>query len=54
MITAPDDWHFLGTERYPFYPHLRYFRRDSFADWEGAIARIRAALDEAVAAGNAG
>lgn len=54
MITAPDDWHFLGTERYPFYPHLRYFRRDSFGDWEGAIARIRAALEEAVAAGNAG
>ena len=54
MITAPDDWHFLGTERYPVYPHLRYFRRDSFADWEGAIARIRAALEEAVAAGNAG
>ena len=54
MITAPDDWHFLGSERYPFYPHLRFFRRDSFADWEGAIDRIRAALDEAVAAGNAG
>lgn len=54
MITAPDDWHFLGTERYPFYPHLRYFRRGSFGDWEGAIARIRAALEEAVAAGNAG
>jgi tetratricopeptide (TPR) repeat protein len=53
MITAPDDWHFLGTERYPFYPHLRYFRRDSFADWEGAVARIREALEEAVAAGNA-
>ena len=53
MITAPDDWHFLATDRYPFYPHLRFFRRDSFADWEGAIARIRAALDEAVARGNA-
>ncbi|MBX9460509.1 MAG: tetratricopeptide repeat protein [Brevundimonas sp.] len=54
MITAPDDWHFLGTERYPFYPHLRYFRRDSFAEWEGAIDRIRVALEEAVARGNAG
>ena len=53
MITAPDDWHFLATDRYPFYPHLRFFRRDSFADWEGAIARVRAALDEAVARGNA-
>ena len=54
MITAPDDWHYLATDKYPFYPHLRFFRRDSFADWEGAIARIRAALDEAVARGNAG
>ena len=54
MITAPDDWHYLATDKYPFYPHLRFFRRDSFADWEGAIARIRAALEEAVARGNAG
>lgn len=49
MITAPDDWHFLATDRYPFYPHLRFFRRDGFDDWEGAIARIRAALEQAVA-----
>lgn len=54
MITAPDDWHFLATDKYPFYPHLRYFRRDSFDGWEGAIDRIRAALDDAVKAGNAG
>lgn len=54
MVTAPDDWHFLATDRYPFYPHLRYFRRDSFDAWEGAIDRMRAALDEAVARGNAG
>ena len=54
MITAPDDWHFLATDKYPFYPHLRYFRRDSFGDWDGAISRIRTALEEAVARGNAG
>jgi hypothetical protein len=54
MITAPDDWHFLATDAYPFYPRLRYFRRDSFSDWEGAIARVRAALDESVSRGNAG
>ena len=53
MISAPDDWHYLGTDKYPFYPHLRYFRRDGFTDWESAIARIRTALEEAVAAGNA-
>ncbi|NJC39766.1 tetratricopeptide (TPR) repeat protein [Brevundimonas alba] len=53
MITAPDDWHFLATDKYPFYPHLRFFRRESFAEWEGAIARIREALEEAVERGNA-
>ncbi|WP_332677424.1 tetratricopeptide repeat protein [Brevundimonas sp.] len=54
MITAPDDWHYLATDKYPFYPHLRYFRRDSFDAWESAIERIRAALDQAVKTGNAG
>ena len=54
MITAPDDWHYLATQKYPFYPHLRFFRRDGFDAWEGVIDRVRAALDEAVKGGNAG
>jgi len=54
MITAPDDWHYLGTDGYAFYPHVRYFRRENFGEWDGTIARLRAALEEAVAAGNAG
>ena len=49
MITAPDDWHYLATDKYPFYPHLDFFRRDTFDDWEGVIDRVRVALDEAVA-----
>jgi tetratricopeptide (TPR) repeat protein len=49
MIAAPDDWHFLGTERYPFYPHLRFFRREAFDSWEPTLARVREAL-EALAA----
>ena len=53
MITTPDDWHYLATDKYPFYPHLRFFRRESFSEWDRAIADIRAALDEAVARGNA-
>ncbi|WP_156389431.1 tetratricopeptide repeat protein [Brevundimonas sp. Root1423] len=53
MITAPDDWHFLATDRYPFYPRMRCFKREGFDAWEGTIDRIRAALDEAVMAGNA-
>lgn len=54
MITAPDDWHYLATQKYPFYPHLRFFRRDGFDAWEGVIDRVRAALDQAVKGGNAG
>lgn len=54
MITAPDDWHFLGTDRYPFYPHLRFFRREAFDEWETTIGRMRAALEELVAASGGG
>ncbi|MGZ9113407.1 MAG: tetratricopeptide repeat protein [Brevundimonas sp.] len=54
MITAPDDWHYLATDKYPFYPHLRFFPRDGFDAWENTIDRVRGALDEAVKAGNAG
>lgn len=53
MITAPDDWHYLATDRYPFYPHLRFYRREAFDEWTNTIARIRADLDVAVKAGNA-
>ncbi len=54
MINAPDDWHFLGTDRYPFYPGLRHFRRDGFDQWEPVMERIRDALDTAVRERNAG
>jgi tetratricopeptide (TPR) repeat protein len=54
MITAPDDWHFLATDHYPFYPRMRCFKREGFDAWEGTIDRIRAALGEAVTAGNVG
>jgi len=52
MTTAPDDWHYLATDKYPFYPHMRFFPRKSFG-WEEAIGQIREALDEAVKLGNA-
>jgi hypothetical protein len=53
MLTAPDDWHLLGTDRYPFYPRTRLFRR-AFDGWPQSIAEVRAALDVEVAkAGNA-
>lgn len=52
MLTAPDDWHLLGTDRYPFYPRTRLFRR-AFDGWTACIAEVRAALEEEAAkAGN--
>ncbi|WP_156367844.1 tetratricopeptide repeat protein [Brevundimonas sp. Leaf363] len=48
MIHAPDDWHLLGTDRYPFYPRMRTFATGGFNGWPGAIDRVRAALDKAV------
>ncbi|HEV7227179.1 tetratricopeptide repeat protein [Brevundimonas sp.] len=48
MLTAPDDWHTLNTDRYPFYPHTRLFKR-SFDGWPQSIAEVRSALDRAVA-----
>lgn len=53
MITAPDDWHYLATDNYPFYPHLRFYRREAFDEWTNTIDRIRTDLDAAVKAGNA-
>jgi tetratricopeptide (TPR) repeat protein len=48
LIHAPDDWHLLGTDRYPFYPEVRTFATGGFDGWPGAIDRVRAALERAV------
>ena len=45
LIYAPDDWHLLGTDRYPFYPHMRTFAR-AFDGWDQAIRDVAAALAE--------
>lgn len=48
LIHAPDDWHLLATDRYPFYPRVRTFATGGFDGWPRAIAKIRAALEEEV------
>ena len=48
MTTAPDDWHYMGTDRYPFYPQARFFPR-AFGDWSDVIARFRSELEGLVA-----
>ena len=48
LVHAPDDWHLLATDRYPFYPRVRTFATGGFDGWPRAIAEIRAALEEEV------
>ncbi|MFC5344679.1 tetratricopeptide repeat protein [Brevundimonas staleyi] len=48
LVHAPDDWHLVGTDRYPFYPRVRTFATGGFDGWPRAIAEIRAALEEEV------
>ena len=45
LIYAPDDWHLLGTDHYPFYPRMRTFAR-AFDGWDAAIADVATALAE--------
>jgi tetratricopeptide (TPR) repeat protein len=49
MIHAPDDWHLMSTDRYPFYPRVRMFATGGFDGWPRAIEAVRAALAEEVA-----
>jgi hypothetical protein len=49
LIHAPDDWHLLATNRYPFYPRVRTFATGGFDGWPRVIAEVRAALDIEVA-----
>ena len=51
LIHAPDDWHLLATDRYPFYPRVRTFATGGFDGWPRAIGAVRAALENEV--GNA-
>lgn len=48
LVHAPDDWHLLNTDRYPFYPRVRTFATGGFDGWPRAIAEIRAALEAEV------
>lgn len=48
LIHAPDDWHLLGTDRYPFYPRVRTFATGGFDGWPRAIEQVRAALEAEV------
>ncbi len=49
LIHAPDDWHLMSTDHYPFYPRVRTFATGGFDGWPRAIAEVRAALEVEVA-----
>ncbi|WP_372707099.1 tetratricopeptide repeat protein [Brevundimonas sp.] len=44
-FSTPDDWQRFGTDRFPCYPSTRIFPIEGFGEWEGAMARVGAALD---------
>lgn len=48
LVHAPDDWHLLGTDHYPFYPRVRTFATGGFDGWPRAIEAMRTALEQAV------
>ena len=52
LIHAPDDWHLLATDRYPFYPRVRTFATGGFDGWPRAIDAVRAALEAEVRVGD--
>lgn len=50
LIHAPDDWHLMGTDHYPFYPRVRTFATGGFDGWPRVIEDIRVALAAEVSA----
>ena len=50
LIHAPDDWHLMSTDGYPFYPRVRTFATGGFDGWPRAIEAVRVALEVEVAA----
>lgn len=48
LIHAPDDWHLMATDHYPFYPRVRTFATGGFDGWPRAIEAVRAALAQEV------
>ncbi|MFM8376951.1 MAG: flagellar protein FlbA, partial [Phenylobacterium sp.] len=48
LISAKGAWTALGTDRYPWYPQVRLFRPDAFANWGPVLAEIADELAQLV------
>ena len=45
MLTFSPDWRWLmDRDDSPWYPGMRLFRQTKVNDWDGVVARVRAAL----------
>jgi len=55
MLPEPPYWWWSGSsERSPWYPTMRLFRQKERGDWGDVVERVKAALEERVAAGGMG
>lgn len=50
LITSPDSWATLGSDRYPWYSQVRAFWPQTVGDWDPLMRRIADTLAEHVAA----
>lgn len=40
LISAKGAWTALGTDRYPWYPQVRLYRPETFADWSPVLQKV--------------
>jgi len=49
LLTTPGIWTRLGSEGYPWYPHIRTFSPPGFGEWDALMEEVAGALSEFVA-----
>ncbi|MBL8771316.1 MAG: tetratricopeptide repeat protein [Phenylobacterium sp.] len=49
LLTTPGIWTRLGSDAYPWYPHVRTFAPPAFGEWDALMEDVAGALSEFVA-----